>query len=84
MVGWLVRWLVGWLVGWLVDWLVGWLIGWLADWLVGWLVGWFCFLLFCMKFRIVLSRSIKNFVGILMGVSLNLYITFGSWTFSLC
>ena len=35
------------------------------------------FLFFHMKFIIVLSRSVKNCIGILMGIALNLYIAFG-------
>ena len=35
------------------------------------------FLFFHMKLTIVLSRSVKNCVGILMGIVLNLQITFG-------
>jgi hypothetical protein len=34
------------------------------------------FLFFCLKFRIVLSRSVKNCVGILMRIALNLQIAF--------
>ena len=30
------------------------------------------FLLFCMKLSTILSRSVKNFAGILMGIALNL------------
>jgi len=35
------------------------------------------FLLFQMNLQIVLSNSLKNWIGILMGSSLNLYIAFG-------
>jgi hypothetical protein len=35
------------------------------------------FLFFHMKLRTVLSISVKNYVGILMGIALNLYIAFG-------
>ena len=35
------------------------------------------FLFFHIKLIIVLSRSVKNFVGILMGIVLNLLIAFG-------
>ena len=35
------------------------------------------FLLFKMKLSTILSRSVKNFAGILMGIALNLKIAFG-------
>ena len=38
------------------------------------------FLLFHMKLSTVLSRSVNNFAGILMGIVLNLYIAFGKIT----
>ena len=35
------------------------------------------FLFFHMKLSIVLSRSVKNFAGVLMDIALDLYIAFG-------
>ena len=34
-------------------------------------------LFYYLKLRIALSMTVKNFVGILMGIALNLYIVFG-------
>ena len=39
-------------------------------------LSWVFHLFFCMKLRIVLSRSVKNCVGILIGIALNLQIAF--------
>ena len=42
------------------------------------------FLPFHMKLSIVLSRSVKNFAGILMGIALNLQIAFAKIAILLC